>query len=62
MIDLPSQGICVFVVGLPSSIAEVALPGPLLPQKYLDRASLHMPKRILAVFISISTGELTSID
>jgi hypothetical protein len=62
MTDLPSQGICVFAAGLPSSIAEVALPGHLLPQTYLDRASLHKPKRILAVFNSINTGELTSID
>jgi hypothetical protein len=62
MIGLPSQGICVFAAGLPSSIARVALPGPLLPQTYLDRASLHKPKRILAVYNSINTGELTSID
>lgn len=62
MTDLPSQGICVFAAGLPSSIAGVGLPGPLLPQTYLDRASLHKPKRILAVFNSINTGELTSID
>ena len=62
MTDLPSQGICVFAAGVPSSIAEVALPGHLLPQTYLDMASLHKPKRILAVFNSINTGELTSID
>ena len=62
MIDLPSPGKCVFAAGLPSSIAGVALPGPLLPQTYLNRASLHKPKRILAVYNSINTGELTSID
>ena len=62
MIDLPSLGICVFTVELPFSIARVGLPGPLLPQTYLDRASLHRPKRILAVYYSINTGELTSID
>ena len=62
MTDLPSPGICVFTVGLPSSIARAALPGLLLPQTYLDRASLHRPKRILAVYYSINTGELTSID
>jgi hypothetical protein len=61
MIDLPSLGICVFAVGLPSSIAGVALPGLLLPQTYLDRASLHRPKRILAVYIIFSTLTLTSI-
>lgn len=62
MIDLPSLGKCVFAVGLPSSIAGVALPGLLLPQTYLGRASLHMPKHILAVYITFSTLTLTSID
>ena len=62
MIDLPSLDICVFAVGLPSSVAGVGLPGLLLPQTYLGRASLHRPKRILAVYITFSTLTLTSID
>ncbi len=62
MIDLPSLGICVFAVGLPSSIAVGALPGLLLPQTYLDGASLHRLKRILAGYMSINTEDLTSFD
>ena len=62
MIDLPSLGICVFAVGLPSSIAGVGLPGLLQLQPYLDRASLHRPKRNLVVYITISNLTITSID
>ena len=63
MINLPCLGICVFAMGLPSSIAGVALPGLLLLlQTYLDGASLHRPKRILAGYMSINAEDLTSFD